>query len=226
MKKITVVVPCYNYAKYLPECIASIKRQTHKDIEILVVNDGSQDNTEEVCKELEVKCLTKPNGGLSSARNYGIKHASNEFIMCLDADDILSNNSIELHLRNADKGVISQCALLEFGDSFSFRVPNETNKLAIWEGNSIYCNSVFHKDDWDKVGGYDESEIMRNGYEDWEFWIRLFLNGCVVKICPEIGLLYRIHQSSMTRTTTRKNHHELVSYIREKNKALYEKSTQ
>lgn len=222
-KLITVVIPCYNYAKYLTECVASVRRQTYKNIEIIVVNDGSPDNTEEVCKKLGVTCLTKPNGGLSSARNYGIKHAKGEYIMCLDADDILPDDSIEHHLKNAGPGIISQCGMMEFEASFAFWNPKENSTLEnVKYGNTIYCNAVFNKKDWESVGGYDESETMRLGYEDWEFWIRMLKHGCVIKTSMETGLLYRIHMSSMTRTKTHTNKEKLLKYIKEKHKELYE----
>lgn len=222
-KLITVVIPCYNYAKYLPECVNSVRRQTYKPVEIIVVNDGSPDNTEEVCKQLNVTCLTKPNGGLASARNYGIKHAKGKYIMCLDADDMLPDDSIEHHMKNAAPKVISQCGLMEFEASFNFCFPKENSTLDnVKYGNSIYCNSVFYKKDWENVGGYDESDTMRLGYEDWEFWIRMLKYGCVIKTSNETGLLYRIHHTSMTRTKTHANRDKLIKYIKDKHKDIYE----
>lgn len=222
-KTISVIIPCYNYAHYLDECLQSVINQTHKAHEIIVVDDGSSDNPKEICEKYpNVTYLRKENGGLSSARNFGIKHATGEYIMCLDADDTLPENSLFLHLSKADKYVISQCGLKEFGVRNESHSPQGGDLQTMLIGNSVYCNAVFPKKVWEITGGYDESDIMRLGYEDWEFWIRCMAKGCRIETTPEIGLNYRIHMTSMTRTTTQKNAQKLINYIREKNYKLYE----
>jgi len=221
-KLVTVVVPCYNYAKYLPECIGSIRAQTYKNIEILVVSDGSPDNTEEVCKELGVTCLIKPNGGLSSARNYGVKHAKGDLIMCLDADDKLTENSIADHVSIAGKGIIAHLGMIEFGDSHGIYYPMGGTLETMKEKNTLYCNAMFYKQDWIDAGGSDESEIMRLGLEDWDCWLGMMKRGCVIKTLHKIGMFYRVHQKSMTRTTTQKNYGPIIEYMRNKHKELYE----
>ncbi len=217
---ITIIIPCYNYAHYLPECVESIRKQSYKNIEFFVVNDGSTDNTEEVCKKLGVKFYTKINGGLASARNHGIKKAKGKYIMCLDADDILPLDSIKDHMSLAGDKVISQLGMLEFGDRNNLYFPSGATLNSLFQGNSIYCNSVFPRQEFFDVGGYDESEIMRLGYEDWEFWVRLMANGCKLKSMEKVGLYYRIHGASMTKTTVKGNQHRLHEYIVNKNKHL------
>lgn len=219
---VSVIIPCYNYAKYLPECIESVRNQTYKNIEIIVVDDGSPDDTKEACERLKVRCISKENGGLSSARNAGIKEAAGEFIMCLDADDMLPPDSIELHMRMADDYVIAQCGLQEFGIRENRCTPQGAHRDMILQFNTVYCNAVFPKKAWESVGGYDESKTMRLGYEDWEFWVRLIARGCTVRTCDEVGLLYRIHMSSMTRTTSQINAGLLTKYIQDKNAKLFE----
>ena len=93
-KIISVVIPCYNQAEFLPETLDSLIAQDYRDWEGIIVNDGSLDNTEEVAltylkKDRRLKYIKKENGGLSSARNCGIEHASGEFILPLDSDDII-----------------------------------------------------------------------------------------------------------------------------------------
>lgn len=222
-KLVSVIIPCYNYAHYLPECIESVRQQTYKNIEIIVVNDGSPDNTEEVCKQLGVTCETKVNGGLASARNYGIARCKGEYIMCLDADDILPKWSIENHLEIAGEDVIAQCGLQEFGMSDKRHNPIGATLETLFKANTVYCNAMYPKKAWEKVGGYDESETIRLGYEDWEYWIRLVGNGYKVVTSNKLGLFYRIHDKSMIRTTTHKNHDLLVKYIQEKNRHLLDK---
>lgn len=224
-KTISVVIPCYKYAKYLRECVESVRMQTYPVHEIIVVSDGSPDDTVEVCRELGVICIEKENGGLSSARNAGIKAATGEFIMALDADDKLLPGAIEEHMKLIeDDMTLAQCALMEFGERHLVMTPNpDTCLQRVMKSNTIYCNAVFSKKAWDSVGGFDESEIMRLGYEDWEFWIRLLALGCRVRTSDFIALRYRVHQNNMTKETTWPNHQKLYRYIYEKHRDLYER---
>lgn len=101
--KLTIVVPVYNTEKYLKKCLDSLVNQTLKDIEILCINDGSEDNShiilnEYASKDSRIKIFNKDNGGLSSARNMGIENASGHFITFLDSDDYVENNAYELAL--------------------------------------------------------------------------------------------------------------------------------
>lgn len=101
MPKVSVIVPVYNVEKYLIKSLDSLVNQTLKDIEIIVVNDGSTDNSKkiiEIYKEKyqdKIKCLEKPNGGLSDARNFGIPHATGEYIAFLDSDDYVELDTYE-----------------------------------------------------------------------------------------------------------------------------------
>lgn len=225
-KTIAVIIPCYKYAHYLKECVESVRAQTYPVFEIIVVSDGSPDNTVEVCKEMGIRCIEKQNGGLSSARNVGIENSTAEYIMCLDADDKLVPGAIEEHMKLVDNDTtIAQCALMEFGERHILMTPNpDTNLGRILQSNTIYCNAVFSRRMWKEVSGYDESEIMRLGFEDWEFWIRLFAAGCYAKTSDFIALRYRCHEGQMTQATTHPNHQKLYRYIFEKHKDLYQES--
>src|SRR3954453_47588 len=90
----SVIVPCFNLATYLPETLASVSAQTYRDWECLIVDDGSTDNTEEVATEWmrrdsRFKLLSKPNGGVSSALNYGIERSAGDYLLFMGADDII-----------------------------------------------------------------------------------------------------------------------------------------
>lgn len=101
MKKISVIVPVYNVSDYLAECLDSIINQDYKNYEIIVVNDGSTDNSLEIAKKYEkdnlkkVKVFDKKNGGLSSARNYGIKKSTGDYLLFVDSDDCLLPGAIK-----------------------------------------------------------------------------------------------------------------------------------
>src|SRR5262249_23271294 len=93
---VTIVIPCYKQAHFLPEAIESARNQTYSNLEIIVVDDGSPDNTSEVAARYPgVQCIRQKNGGLSDARNRGIRESRGEFFVLLDADDKLLPNCLE-----------------------------------------------------------------------------------------------------------------------------------
>lgn len=102
-KKISIIIPAYNAQKYIVRCLNSIVNQANDNIEVVIVNDGSTDNTERICREYSsiynyIKTVSQTNGGVSSARNNGIKNAQGEYILFLDADDFFAENAIEWFL--------------------------------------------------------------------------------------------------------------------------------
>jgi len=98
MPKISVIIPVYNTEKYLKKCLDSVINQTYQDFEIIIVNDGSTDNSDKIIKEYtcknpeKIKSYKKENGGLSSARNYGLSKATGEYISFIDSDDYIDHN--------------------------------------------------------------------------------------------------------------------------------------
>ena len=97
---ISVVLPVYNVENYLEKCLNSVVKQTYKNIEIIIVNDGSLDSSIDICnkyanKDSRIKVFTKPNGGLSDARNFGIKKSMGEFITFIDSDDYVTDDYVE-----------------------------------------------------------------------------------------------------------------------------------
>ena len=101
MKKISIIIPIYNTALYLNKCLDSIINQTYKNIEIILINDGSKDNSLKICQEYTFRdnriiLINKQNAGVSQARNDGIKIASGDYIMFVDSDDWLELNTIEI----------------------------------------------------------------------------------------------------------------------------------
>jgi predicted glycosyltransferase involved in capsule biosynthesis len=111
---------------------------------------------------------------------------------------------------------------MEFGERHIVMIPNKANLERVMQSNTIYCNALFNKKMWEAVGGYDESDTMRLGFEDWEFWVRLLAHGCHVKTSDFIALRYRVHANNMTKETTHPNRQKLYDYIYEKHKDLYE----
>lgn len=106
--KVSVIVPVYNVEKYLKRCLDSIINQTYKNIEIILVNDGSKDNSRDICEEYEKKyenisLINQKNGGLSAARNTGLKHINGEAVTFVDSDDWLELDAIEYYVDSMKK---------------------------------------------------------------------------------------------------------------------------
>lgn len=198
---ISVIVPCYNQAQFLDECLQSVLDQTYQNWECIIVNDGSPDNTEEIAKKCILKdsrfhYISQQNKGVSAARNCGIEKAKGEWILPLDADDYISNDYLDLAKDYffEEKIKVIYCNARKFGkvdEDFNLRDFSLRN---LAENNLIFNAAFFRKKDWEKISGF--SEEMREGYEDWEFWINLLKNGGEVKKIDKICFYYRIKEIS------------------------------
>lgn len=216
---ISVIVPCYNQAQYLDECLQSVLDQTYKNWECIIVNDGSPDNTEDVAldwikKDSRFKYIKKENGGLSSARNAGIEIANGEWILPLDCDDKIGNRYLDLAEKEFDNGYT-----IIYAKAFYF---NDNNKYTRWDlkefkfenfliFNHIYCSSFFKKSDWIKVGGYDKNFIY--GREDWDFWTSILDRNSKVKLLNYDGFFYRVKENSMNVSFNNDNYKKLETDI-------------
>lgn len=202
---ISVIVPCYNQAQYLDECLQSVYDQTFENWECIIVNDGSPDHTEEVArkwvkKDSRFKYFFKENGGVSSARNYGIERAKGEWILPLDGDDYISNNYLEMGsiFFNDDAINIITGRVVKFGvENEEWKLKNFTLQ-SLAEGNLIHNTSFYRKVDWKNVAGYDIG--LQHGYEDWEFYISILKNGGEVQLMEESLFYYRVKSESRSTT--------------------------
>lgn len=223
---ISVIIPCYNDGKYLDDSVGSILKQTYKDVEIIIVNDGSTDEfTLEKLNsfsELGIRIIHKENGRMASARNCGFEQARGEIIVTLDADDMFGPSFIEKGLKiitsSKDIGAVT-CYLKSFGlKKYKWK------PLGGGVSNFLYraeaCGSAMvRKEAWKAIGGYDEN--MKKGYEDWEFWLRLSSNNWKVGVIKEFLLFYRVTEKSMLLTQSEPARKELIQYILQKHNLLY-----
>ncbi len=202
MPDISVIIPCYNQGHYLHEAIDSVLSQTHSNLEIIVVDDGSTDSATRLCMDKlnrsRTKLLRRPNGGLASARNTGIKAAAGRYILPLDCDDMLAPDYLKkaiCAMEAATELGIVYCHAEKFGaESGPWKLP-PYSRWRILLGNIIFCSALYRRSDWEKVGGYDET--LRRGWEDWDFWLSLLELGRDVYCLPEVGFYYRKHEHSM-----------------------------
>lgn len=227
MKTASIIIPCYSYGHYLVETLDSIFAQTVKPVEIIVVSDGAIDNSVEIAKayaathkDIPMVIIEKNNGGLASARNAGIKIAKGEYIMSVDSDDILRPQCLEKHLELAESDKVVTCGLMAFGAENYTARPRVATVPILLKTNVIYSNSLFPKKAWEDVGGFDESDTMRLGWEDREFWLRVLGAGYKSIVGEYIGLLWRRHSKTMSDVSANPNRIVLQEYIYNKNAHL------
>ena len=217
--KISVIVPCFNQAKYLEEALESVLAQTCQDWECIVVNDGSTDSTEEISQKWitrddRFKYIYQRNSGVSSARNNAIAISSGEYILPLDADDKISPNYIALAVRELESNGLLKlvyCLAKKFGAENSDWELGEYSLSNLASSNMIFCSAVFRRKDWKEVGGYDLQ--MDVGFEDWEFWIAILKKGGEVKQLKHVGFYYRIKEESRTRNLDQEKKNRLFEYM-------------
>lgn len=220
MGKVSVIIPSYNHGKYLFEAITSVFNQSYKNIEVIVVNDGSNDNTEYVSTQFElVKYYKTENRGVSHARNYGIKKSTGEYIICLDADDTLKENYIDEVIKYINQYDIVSTNFQMFGESNNFsQIKNGLiNYNNLKHRNHVHCAAIFKREMFDKINGFDEKMLL--GYEDWDYWRRAARLGYSIYVIKDALLNYRKHSVSRNKTAMSKDK-ELKEYIKSKEKGL------
>lgn len=223
---ISVVIPCYNDGAYLPETVTRLRQQTFTDYEIIIVNDGSTDEqTLQVLHDLSQQNITvlhKQNGRMSSARNHGVKYAKGEYIAALDADDYFHptffEKAIQVLQKEPNTAVVTSYIQL-FGEFRKLSRPRGGDENNFLFSNQCPACAMVRKSCWDAVGGYDEA--MVNGYEDWEFYIRITQRGWTVHVIPEKLFFYRQTKKSTHKNYTLTNRPQLVSYIVDKHSEWY-----
>ncbi len=198
---ISIIMPCYNQAEFLPMALDSVLKQTYTNWEIIVIDDGSEDNIDLVIKPFlanpKVKYYKKENGGLSNARNYGIQNCKGELILPLDADDKIHAVYISKAISEFDKDM---SLTLVYSRAFYFGELNEEwifpdyDFKSLLSQNLIFCSAIFKKEDFNLVGGYREE--LKHGREDWDLWLRLLNETNKVVKIPEVLFYYRKHKNS------------------------------
>jgi len=216
MAKVSIITPTYNHEKYIAECIGSVTDQTFTDWEMIIVDDGSTDNPKPICNKYPVKYIYKENGGLASARNRGIQEATSEYVFSFDADDILRPDTIKEYKALAEPNTIVTLPLMAFGSESYTARPEIASFELLKKRNCIYSNSLFPKELWKRVGGFDESDTMRLGLEDWLFWMECAKAGAKFKTGNYLSLLWRRHPKSMSESSANPNWDKITKYMLEK----------
>lgn len=211
--KVTIAIPCYKQAQYLPDAITSALSQTYKDIEVIVVNDGSPDDTKEVAERFPVKVVNQVNKGLASARNAAIMNMRGQYFLPLDADDILMENCVEelVRVAKATQAEVIAPSFKTFGTSSETVILMASPELSDFRtANRIGYFSMIKRTALQEVGGY--SPKMVEGYEDLHLWVNLLTRGKTIVTVPQPLVLYRTKKESMW-TESLKHHKKLMDQI-------------
>ena len=206
--KVSVIVPVYNVEKYIDKCLDSLVNQTLEDIEIIVVNDGSPDNSQKIIDEYvkqypdKVKSFIKENGGLSDTRNFGLKHVKGEYICFVDSDDWLDSDALEKMYNKAqkEKSDIVICDMVDhYPDKNIYH--NCTVYDSIYSVTPSACNKIFKRE---IIG---DLRFLKNvWYEDLNFTTKVLLTNPSISNISE-GLYHCNcgHISTMNNNNSLKN---------------------
>lgn len=224
---VTVIIPCYNDGQYIVQALESILSQTVAADQIIIVDDGSDAATKTILKNIttpNVRLVFQENQGVSVARNVAIALATTDFIVNLDADDWYEPTFIEkakkVLLNNQEVGMVSSyCQTFNNSGPVEVIEPGGGGVTDFIVINNGRASAMFRKDCWEQVSGFDAN--MKNGYEDWEFWIAVTQKGWRMYILPEVLSHYRIKKVSRDKNALLQHDFDLRYYIFEKHKAVY-----
>ena len=227
-KKVSIIIPCYNQGRYVAEAIQSALDQTYKNIEIVCINDASTDNTrDEVAKLAEehkdiIVFIENPeNKGVIYSRNRAIDTCSGEYILPLDADNMIKPTYVEKAVKILDEnpkvGVV-YCRVERFGKN------KGEWALGNFDTDMLFCNcvencSMFRKTDFLVVGQY--KQYMKNGLEDWDLLLSFIDKGFAFYKIDEILLLYRTYKEGSRSELACKNVKELCLNVVRNHPQLY-----
>nr|WP_238480678.1 glycosyltransferase family A protein [Desulforadius tongensis] len=228
---VSVVIPCYNHGKYLKDAINTVREQTYKKTEIIVVNDGSTDKyTLDVIKEIsnaepDVIVINQENSGLAAARNAGINKAKGEYILPLDADDLLEKDflskTVDILNNHPDVGFVYTWVKY-FGAADGIWQTPEYDHVHLLVTNLCTAASLFRHNAFDQVGGYNTDMVY--GFEDWDFWIALSKHGWRGWCVKEPLFLYRQHGQGSMLSSSQEYREFLVSKVIEHHLDTYQEN--
>lgn len=237
---VTVIVPIYQVAEYLPDCIESIRRQTYRRLQILLIDDGSPDDCGQICDhyahiDSRIQTIHRPNGGVGAARNTGLDAANGDYICFVDGDDQIAQDMVQCALTELEKEVCGLCTwgfqLWKNGKTIYsgrrrkkvFRFDTEGEKARFlcrwfftartgWE----VCRGIFQKALIDRFQlRFGDASLG----EDMDFTFRYLLHCQGFCSIPKPLYVYRIHSSSAMRSLTQMKRAEQLLYILQRQKA-------
>lgn len=209
--RVSVIVPCYKQAHYLPISVGSALAQTYPNIEVIVIDDGSPDDTPAAAAAFGDRIIyhRQPNAGLAAARNKGLSLATGQFIAFLDSDDAFDPDALAVRLQAIDRDpaiVAACCGWREIDgegrETSNHSVPPQADYLTLLRENFAppVCWMV-RKSVFECTGPFDAQFY---GHEDWDLWLRIAsLPGAKIATVPTTHVRYRVHAQSMTSSRIR-----------------------
>lgn len=216
---VSIIVPCFNQAEYLPETLNSVLAQTYFNWECIIVNDGSPDDTEDVAKKYmaideRFKYVYQQNKGLAGARNTGVLHSNGEYVLPLDSDDLIGNTYLEEavgYFISHDNVKLVYCKARKFGCvNESWELPPYSYDTLLYS-NCIFCSCIYRRQDFNKTTGYNVN--MKYGYEDWDFLLSFLKPQDEVYQIDKELFYYRIKAQSMLTNLSNKMYDTLVQIV-------------
>lgn len=210
MPKVSIVIPAYNAMAFLPQTVDSILAQTWQDYEVVIINDGSQDNIltwSQTLIDPRIRVFSQDNKGLAGARNSGIQHSEGEYIAFLDADDLWQPTKLEKQVQLLDQQpsiglVYTWVASINELGMITGRVFQHTDRGHIWSTlithNIVECgsNALVRRRCFDRHGLFDTS--LRSYVEDWDMWLRIAQTE-EFDVVQEPLVMYRQHAASASQ---------------------------
>ncbi|MBY5974855.1 glycosyltransferase [Ferrimonas balearica] len=225
---VSIIIPCYNNSQFVSEAINSALSQTHSNVEVIVVNDGSTDDSDAEISTFgnRVTYLTQENSGACVARNKGLAHSGGTFIKFLDADDILLPDCVQaqlFHAKRTDAVIFGDCILLHEDGTLEHHpthlessglIAGDNASLATFLNNPVLTSTtMFRRAQLERLGGFDPT--VRRGQEH-ELHLRLYNGGVDFEYHPEVCYQYRQHFSPSRISVSSRN----VSHFRMHNNFL------
>lgn len=226
---VSVIIPCYKQSSYLEDSIESVVQQTYKDIEIIIIDEGGNNNLELKhaisSKNREIKILKTNKIGLANARNEGIREAKGEYILPLDADDKIGHLYVEkavdiLKSKNEVGIVYSKASFFGYRSGPWELPPYHFPDILL--SPRIFCSAMFRKKEWKLVGGYCSKFYY--GWEDHDLWLSIIGLGRNVVRLEECFFFYRKHKNKSMTDDLNSNREKYLYTIRllvERHKKLF-----
>jgi glycosyltransferase involved in cell wall biosynthesis len=227
--KVSVIITCYNQGKYLNDTVKSVLQQTYKNIEIIIVNDGSTDpRTLKILSTISwinTNLITIENSGVSAARNLGIEKSTGDYILILDGDDLIESTYIEKSVIALDQDIETKvvCCRVKFigKKRKELHLPEYSIERLLVQ-NTMIITSMFRKTDFLLTKGFNSN--MKEGFEDWDFWISLLKDGGKVHKINELLFFYRIRFNSRTSFISSEIQDKLRRQLYDNHKDIYSKT--
>ena len=233
-EKVSIIIPAYNAEKYLQECLDSVLNQTHKDLEVIVINDGSRDGTKELLEKYELEnsnicVIHTENGGVSRARNIGLNYATGTYIMFLDSDDLIVANAVEILLNDLKNNNAEIAAGLMNNEVSSSLISCDGTKVSTWTGEQgveklleddpytySSCAKLFKKNILKDIRFIEGRRI----HEDSYFVFCCLINQPTVVVRNAYIYKYRHNENSSSHAAFSEKYFDILYFAEEKYKTI------